>query len=631
MANATTISAKQTASIAPNAAPRTAIVGVGGYAGGELARILFHHAKFGSTTPTLFGRPEEAKTGAITFLEDLHPQLAMAGHRRVHQILPFSWERAADSGIEILFLATPHEQSRDWVPTAIAQGIKVIDLSGAWRLQHDANRAVYKLHDADPTHAAQLQSEAVYGCPELHRNEISNARLVANPGCYATSIILALAPLIEAGIVDIDHGIICDSKSGVSGAGKAPTANTHFMHAADNLSAYAVFGHRHTGELLEQLHLTSEQIQFTPHLLPIPRGIMSTIYLRLKQRADAASITTDFRVLLCQQSISPAPSHSASAGDPTHRPHQLLRPGIRPGSRWQTTFDRLLPRQSPQGSRRAGSAEHESHVRMERRGGFAVRFVVKLGGVAIEDRKILHAAGKAIAELVADGNQVAVVHGGGVQLTRTLAQMGKKSEFVSGLRITDAETRDAALMVLAGRVNKSLVAAIGSHGQQAVGLSGGDGHVFRARKKKTNPDLGFVGEIAAADPRWLEAIWTMGAVPVISSIALGFDGEYYNINADEMAAACAISTKADTLVFLTDVPGVKGADGNVMRWLTLGQIPAMEKAQVVSGGMLPKLNACREALTHGVKRVRILPAEAAGLLPDLVSTRVNDGTEVMVA
>jgi acetylglutamate kinase len=98
-----------------------------------------------------------------------------------------------------------------------------------------------------------------------------------------------------------------------------------------------------------------------------------------------------------------------------------------------------------------------------------------------------------------------------------------------------------------------------------------------------------------------------------------------------MAAACAISTKADTLVFLTDVPGVKGADGNVMRWLTLAQIPAMEKAQVVSGGMLPKLNACRDALTHGVKRVRILPAEAAWLLPDLCSTRVNDGTEVMVA
>jgi acetylglutamate kinase len=260
-----------------------------------------------------------------------------------------------------------------------------------------------------------------------------------------------------------------------------------------------------------------------------------------------------------------------------------------------------------------------------------MKFVVKLGGAALENPEILHTCGRAIAELVKDGNQVAVVHGGGVQLTKTLAQMGKKSEFISGLRVTDAETRDAALMVLAGRVNKSLVAALGTHGQSAMGLSGGDGHVFRARKKKTTPDLGFVGEIAATDPRWLDAIWAMGAVPVISSSALGFDGEAYNINADEMASACAIATNADALVFLTDVPGVKGPDGNVMRWLTLAQIPALEKQAVVSGGMLPKLNACREALTHGVKRVRILPAESAALLPDLCSTRVEHGTEVMVA
>jgi acetylglutamate kinase len=260
-----------------------------------------------------------------------------------------------------------------------------------------------------------------------------------------------------------------------------------------------------------------------------------------------------------------------------------------------------------------------------------LKFVVKLGGASLENKTLLHACGKAIAELVRDGNQVAVVHGGGVQLTRTLAQMGKVSEFVSGLRVTDAETRDAALMVLAGRVNKSLVAALTSHGQSAVGLSGGDGHVFRARKKITDPDLGFVGEIASTDPRWLDAIWAMDAVPVISSIALGFDGEYYNINADEMASACAIATKADTLVFLTDVPGVKGPDGQVMRWLTLPQIAELERDAVITGGMLPKLHACREALKHGVKRVRILPAESAQLLPDICTTRVNDGTEVMVA
>jgi acetylglutamate kinase len=263
-----------------------------------------------------------------------------------------------------------------------------------------------------------------------------------------------------------------------------------------------------------------------------------------------------------------------------------------------------------------------------------MKFVVKLGGAALEKPALLQTCAQAIADLTRDGHQVALVHGGGVQLTKLLAQMGKESQFVAGLRVTDAETRDAALMVLGGRVNKSLVAALTQHGVSAVGLTGGDGHAFRARKKKTEQgvaDLGFVGEIASTDPKWLDAIWAMGAIPVISSIALGFDGEYYNINADEMAAAAAIATKADALVFLTDVPGVKGADGSVMRWLSLAQVPALEKAAVVSGGMLPKLNACKDALTHGVKRVRILPAESAAVLPDFSSTRINDGTEVIAA
>jgi acetylglutamate kinase len=260
-----------------------------------------------------------------------------------------------------------------------------------------------------------------------------------------------------------------------------------------------------------------------------------------------------------------------------------------------------------------------------------MRYVVKLGGAALENAELLHACAHAIVEMVRDGNQVAVVHGGGVALTRTLKQMGKQSEFVAGLRITDAQTRDTALMVLGGHVNKLLVAALGGHGQAAVGLSGGDGLVFRARKKRTAPDLGFVGEVVTSDPRWLEAIWQMNAVPVISSLALGFDGEYYNINADEMASACAMATKADALVFLTDVPGVRGANGEVMRWLSVDQIAGLTRDAVISGGMLPKLGACREALLHGVKRVRILPADAASALPDLLNTRVTYGTEVLVA
>jgi len=260
-----------------------------------------------------------------------------------------------------------------------------------------------------------------------------------------------------------------------------------------------------------------------------------------------------------------------------------------------------------------------------------MRYVIKLGGAGLENPTLFEGCMRAIVDLARDGNQVAVVHGGGVQLTRTLKALGKQSQFIDGLRVTDAETRDVALMVFAGRVNKSLVAALGALGQPAVGLSGGDGLLFRARKKRSAPDLGFVGEIASADPRWLEAVWQLNGVPVLSSMALGFDGEYYNINADEMASACAVACRADALVFLTDVPGVKDANGDVLRWLSIDQIAEMTKSAVISGGMLPKLGACREALLNGVKRVRILPAEAATVLPDLCSSRVAHGTEVMVA
>jgi acetylglutamate kinase len=270
-----------------------------------------------------------------------------------------------------------------------------------------------------------------------------------------------------------------------------------------------------------------------------------------------------------------------------------------------------------------------------------MKYVVKLGGAGLETPALLDGSMRAITELVRDGNQVVVVHGGGAQLTRMLKAIGKQSEFINGLRVTDAETRDVALMVLSGKVNKGLVAALGALGQPAVGLCGGDGLLFRARKKRAaidpgtsnfaTPDLGYVGEIVASDPRWIEAIWQLNGVPVLSSMALGFDGEYYNINADEMAAACAIACRADALVFLTDVPGVKGANGNVLRWLSIDQIAEMAKTAVIFGGMLPKLNACREALLNGVKRVRILPAEAASSLPDLCSSRVAHGTEVMVA
>jgi acetylglutamate kinase len=235
-------------------------------------------------------------------------------------------------------------------------------------------------------------------------------------------------------------------------------------------------------------------------------------------------------------------------------------------------------------------------------------------------------------ELAGDGHHVAVIHGGGTALTRTLQKLGKTSEFVNGLRVTDAETRDMALMVLAGMVNKKLVAAIGAAGKPAIGLCGGDGGTVRARKKESNGhDLGYVGEICSVDARWIEAIWGQGGIPVISSLALGSLGEYYNVNADQMAAACAVGCQASALIFLTDVAGVKDADGAVMRWLDLSQIAGLVQAAVVKGGMLPKLEACRLALSKGVGRVRNLPAAEAEVLPQFYFAKLQLGTEVRVA
>jgi N-acetyl-gamma-glutamyl-phosphate reductase len=272
---------------------QTAVVGVSGYAGMELARLLLHHPRLKGTPPVFAGRAEAGQSA--TALTEIHPQLANNNGAGALRVEPFSWELLKTRGVEILFLATPHEQSRTWVPDALAHGLRVIDLSGAWRLNEATNRAVYKFEDEGSAAADALQAKSVYGMPELHGGEIATAQLVANPGCYATSVILALKPLLAQELIDLDRGIVCDSKSGVSGAGKSPSAKTHFMYAADNLSAYGVFSHRHTGELLEQLKLHSEEIIFTPHLLPIPRGILSTIYVAFKEAKTASQVEAIYR------------------------------------------------------------------------------------------------------------------------------------------------------------------------------------------------------------------------------------------------------------------------------------------------------------------------------------------------
>src|SRR6202171_5011893 len=266
---------------------KTAVIGATGYSGSELARLLLHHPRV--NTPLLLRRQSETNGEKSA---EMSPSFAGNG---CPPLQPFSWTALQQHEAELLFLATPHEASRSLVPEAMAQGFRVIDLSGAWRLKQAQNRAIYDFKDSDSIRAAELTEKAVYGLTELNGERIANADLVANPGCYATSIILALAPLLQAGLTDRQRGIVSDSKSGVSGAGKEPSSRTHFVSVADNLSAYSVFNHRHLGEIMEQLHLNVHELTFTPHLLPIPRGILSTIYLHLNREMTPLEVESCFR------------------------------------------------------------------------------------------------------------------------------------------------------------------------------------------------------------------------------------------------------------------------------------------------------------------------------------------------
>jgi N-acetyl-gamma-glutamyl-phosphate reductase len=267
---------------------KTAVLGATGYSGLELTRILLRHPRL--EKPVLLRRTGD--NGNAADLADVFPVLSGNGG---YPLQSLSWPALKQQGVQLLFLATPHEVSRSLVPEAIAHGLRVIDLSGAWRLKQEQHRTTYGFQDSDVATAAQLDETAVYGLPELNADRIASAALVANPGCYATSVILALAPLLKAGVVDRNRGIVSDSKSGVSGAGKEPTAKTHFVSVADNLSAYSVFNHRHLGEIVEQLALGDKELIFTPHLLPIPRGILSTIYVHLNRAMTAFEVESCLR------------------------------------------------------------------------------------------------------------------------------------------------------------------------------------------------------------------------------------------------------------------------------------------------------------------------------------------------
>jgi N-acetyl-gamma-glutamyl-phosphate reductase len=265
---------------------RVAVVGATGYAGYELARLLLRHPNV--STPTFFLRDSRASVRCLT---ELYPQLRGWGEAPCK---PLSVEAVASSGVEIVFLSTPHEASLELVPELLKANpaLRIVDLSGAYRFRNPETFANwYKL----PAPDAATLSEAVYGLPELYQSELPKARIVANPGCYPTSVILGLKPLVEASWIDMAHGIVCDCKSGVTGAGKEPKRETHFVEVNENFRAYNLFKHRHTPEVSDHLGLRLQDFVFTTHLLPVDRGILSTLYVWLNGARKAEEVEALFR------------------------------------------------------------------------------------------------------------------------------------------------------------------------------------------------------------------------------------------------------------------------------------------------------------------------------------------------
>jgi N-acetyl-gamma-glutamyl-phosphate reductase len=250
---------------------KAGIVGHSGYSGSELIRILHRHPH---VEPVLLDHREDPASPAIR------------GTNRP-QHLPCTAQAVHSEGLAIIFLATAPAVSMELAPTMLEAGARVVDLSGAFRLGTVENyTAWYK----EPHTQPELLVEAVYGLPEFCRERIPGARLVSNPGCYPTAANLAIRPLIEAGVVDRAAGIVCDAKSGVSGAGRKPSLKTSFCEVTENFSAYSILNHRHVPEVLQVSGIEEREFSFTAQLLPLDRGILETIYFRAARIQSTAEL-----------------------------------------------------------------------------------------------------------------------------------------------------------------------------------------------------------------------------------------------------------------------------------------------------------------------------------------------------
>lgn len=268
----------------PGGAIHAAVIGYTGYSGVELLGLLARHP---AVRMTLLDHRAAKDASA-----DSDPvPCGLAAQAKIPHV---AWSPAAiaDNKIDLVFTATPPEVSLEIIPEILAAGARAIDLSGAFRLPKPGQyQRWYKVEHTQPAALA----EAVYGLPELYRETIRGARLVANPGCYPTAASCAIAPLVKADVIDRAAGVICDAKSGVSGAGKSPSPKTHFVQVSENFSAYAILEHRHVAEVLNNTGLAESEFSFTAHLLPTQRGIMATNYMRLKKPGTVEQIAEIYR------------------------------------------------------------------------------------------------------------------------------------------------------------------------------------------------------------------------------------------------------------------------------------------------------------------------------------------------
>ena len=265
-------------------------------------------------------------------------------------------------------------------------------------------------------------------------------------------------------------------------------------------------------------------------------------------------------------------------------------------------------------------------------------FVIKYGGAAQVKEELKESFAKDIALLNFIGIKTTIVHGGGPKISATMEKMGKKPKFVQGQRVTDQETMDIVEMVLGGLVNKEIVSLINKHGGKAVGLSGKDGGLIKAKKKLIKKssakgvdeiiDIGLVGEVTQVDPHIIISLEKEGFVPVISPIGVGPKGETLNINADYVAASVASALKAEKLILLTDVPGIIDKKGRIISTLKKQQIKKLVHDGTISGGMLPKVQACIKAIEGGVSKTHIIDGRVAHCMLLEIFTKEGIGTEI---